>query len=461
MKTTKTSHPDEAALLRHAARDEARSDAAATRRHLASCARCRKRFETTRRLDAGLVAVGAAERRRAREAVPSSRADAYRDLVARLFEQARPAERAAQAILRAARSGPDELAAAMRALDGKPWRGFALLYAAKKGTPLVGVDPRRALTLAQAVQVEAASLIGVNRESRASTPAPCQAVQAEACLLEGQALLQTGEVAEARAVISRARTLFAEAGDLGFGAALCDFQEGDAANFGREYVEAEALIKRALQTFEEFGQDHLLAKSEAVLGTILANRGSHEAALPFLERSIANYDPRRDALPMATTLNNRANSLAQIGRFSVARATYAKAFRIASRNDFREVLRLITTGLAEIEFLQGHYSRALLAFRDVARDSVANGSPTDVLFARLYVAECLGRTGNVEAMVAEIESLREQRRGTPFSPSPAMSELFSCLDQGTIDSDLVAHVREYLQSAERGVKRTYRTLRRA
>ncbi len=90
------------------------------------------------------------------------------------------AEKPAELVLRAARSGPDELAAAMRALDGKPYRGFALLYAAQKGTPLVGVDPRRALALANAIQAEAATLVEVNREVRATTPAPRQAVQAEA-----------------------------------------------------------------------------------------------------------------------------------------------------------------------------------------------------------------------------------------------------------------------------------------
>ena len=48
------------------------------------------------------------------------------------------AEKPAELVLRAARTGPDELAAAMRALDGKPYRGFALLYAAQKGTPARG-----------------------------------------------------------------------------------------------------------------------------------------------------------------------------------------------------------------------------------------------------------------------------------------------------------------------------------
>ena len=62
-------------------------------------------------------------------------------------------------------------------------------------------------------------------------------------------------------------------------------------------------------------------------------------------------------------------------------------------------------------------------------------------------------------MATEIEALREERQRTPFAPSPALGELFMCLDQGTIDADLIAHVREYLQDEENGVKRAYRPLR--
>ena len=78
------------------------------------------------------------------------------------------AEKPAELVLKAAHSGPDELAAAMRALDGKPYRGFALLYAAQKAAPLVGVDPRKALDLARAIHDEAASLAEANREVRAN-----------------------------------------------------------------------------------------------------------------------------------------------------------------------------------------------------------------------------------------------------------------------------------------------------
>ena len=81
------------------------------------------------------------------------------------------------------------------------------------------------------------------------------------------------------------------------------------------------------------------------------------------------------------------------------------------------------------------------------------------IFARLYSAECLAHLGNFRAMCHEIEVLRKSRQETPFGPSPALGELFMSLDQGTVDADLIAHVREYMQDEENGVKRTYRPLR--
>ena len=159
------------------------------------------------------------------------------------------------------------------------------------------------------------------------------------------------------------------------------------------------------------------------------------------------------------TLNNRANSLARVDRFDEARAGYAKALNLALRHDYASHLRYIRSGLAELDFLRGQYARALRAFREIAAESASNGSPTDVLFARLYVAECLGRTGQFDAMAAEVDALRHDRKQTVFSPSPALGELFVCLDQGTIDADLVAHVREYVQDEENGVERTYQPLR--
>ncbi|MGA7992864.1 MAG: tetratricopeptide repeat protein [Thermoanaerobaculia bacterium] len=369
------------------------------------------------------------------------------------------AERPAELILKSARAGADELAAAMRALDGKPYRGFALLYAAQKGASLIGIDPQKALALAHSVEEESASLVDANGESCTSVPAPRQAILAEALLLRARSVLLVGDAPASRAAVVRARKLFAEAGDLGFGAALCDYHEGEAASFERDYGRAEQLIGRALLVFSEFGQEHLAAKAEAALGSSFGARGEHAQALLHLDRAINRFDIAEDARPLAMALNNKASVLAQLGRFDEARAHYARALNLALRCELIVNVRFIRTGLAELDFLRGQYARALRAFREIAAESSANGSSTDALFARLYAAECLGRTGQLNAMAAEVEALRHDRKQTVFSPSPALGELFVCLDQGTIDADLVAHVREYLQEEENGVETAYRPLR--
>ncbi len=376
-----------------------------------------------------------------------------------IYRLSQDAEKPAAMLLAAARSGPDELAAALRALDGKPWRGFALLYAAQKGTALVMESPRRATALATAIEDAAATLVESDPADRASTPAPRQAVVAEALLLRAQAEIQDGLASEARETITRARASFRAAADFGFGAAMCDYHEGQAAVFACDYAFAETLLSNAVHTFQDFGQLPFVARAEAALGLCHANRGRPLEALEHLDRAIAAFDADVDARPLASALNNRANTLTQLGRYDEARATFARAMNLARRHGLESLLRYIRSGLAELDFRRGLFDRALRAFREIAAEAVANGSAMDVLFARLYVAECLGRTSQYDAMMREIESIREARRKSPFAPSPALGELFMCLDQGTLDADLVAHVREYLEAVENGADRPYMPLR--
>ena len=378
-----------------------------------------------------------------------------------IYRLSQAAEKPAELILQTARAGADELAAALRSLDGKPHRGFALLYAAQKADKLVAEDPNKALTLARLLSEEAATLQAANSKERISTPAPRQAVQAEAALLESQALLQKGEAKAAREAVKPARGFFGESGDFGFGAALCDYYEGAAASFQRDYAFAEKLLKRSLAVFTEFGQDHLIGRAEAALGTLLGNKGDFERSLPHFDRALNALDAVSESQRITMAHNNRATTFMRLGRFDEARATFAKALNLARRNSQSSHVFFIRTGLAELDFCRGRYQRALQAFREIVRDSNPLASERLLVLARLFAAECLARLGNFGSMCHEIESLRKNRQENPFGPSPALGELFMCLDQGMLDADLIAHVREYLQDEENGVKRSYRPLRLA
>jgi tetratricopeptide (TPR) repeat protein len=376
-----------------------------------------------------------------------------------IYRLSQAAEKPAELILQAARAGADELAAALRSLDGKPYRGFALLYAAQKADKLVAEDPNKALTLARLLSEEAATLQAANSKERISTPAPRQAVQAETALLESQALLQKGEAKSAREAIRPARDLFRESGDLGFGAALCDYYEGAAASFQRDYAFAGKLLRRSLAVFTEFGQDNLIGRASAALGTLLVNKGDFERSLPHFTLSLGTLDAAMEPQRVTMALNNRATALLRLSRFDEARAGFARALALARRHDYGSHLFFIRVGLAELDFCRGQYQRALRAFWEIVRESNPLASERLLVLARLFAAECLARLGNFGSMCREIESLRRNRQESPFGPSPALGELFMCLDQGMLDADLIAHVREYIQDEENGVKRSYRPLR--
>jgi tetratricopeptide (TPR) repeat protein len=378
-----------------------------------------------------------------------------------IYRSAAAAEGLAEEIVAAARSGDAPLDEALRALYGNPSRGFALLYSCQKAALLVAQDPLRALELSRRVFEEAQSLMDANLDTRLATPAPREIVQAEAKLLESQAQNVLGYPLEARVAAAEARENFRAAGDLGFGLALADYYEGSAAGFAKDYLAGERLLKKALKVFAEFGQDSLMGRAEAALGTLYLHKGDETRALPYLEHAIELFDPVEDERFLAVTVTNRAAAFSRLGRLDEARTSFAKALGHARKLKLQSQLVAIRAGLAQIDILRGEYARALRAFQDLARDERAAGWTQKAFISNLYVAECLGRLGRDEEMAEAILVLRSERRLNPFGPSPAMEELFACLSQGALDADLVAHVRSYLEDEANGVQREYRSLRLA
>jgi len=222
-------------------------------------------------------------------------------------------------------------------------------------------------------------------------------------------------------------------------------------------------LKRALAVFAEFGQEHLAGRANAGLGSLFVHKGQFELALEYFDASLRAFESESDTGGQRTTmlLNNRATALMRLGRFDEARATFAKALIFGRRHNHASHLFFIRTGLAELDFRRGEYRRALRTFTEIVREASPLASKAELLFSRLYTAECHARIGSYGSMAIEIEALRRERQEHRFAPSPALGELFVSLDQGTLDADLIAHVREYLQDVENGMRRAYRPLRRA
>jgi tetratricopeptide (TPR) repeat protein len=463
------SHPSEADLLNLAAGREA-PELEACRRHLESgCRLCDVRLAELAELVESVreeEAFNALLEGDGLPAVPEfgGQTLAFQKPVPRLEEiyaLAQNAEPLAEGLLAAASAGDAELDDALRALYGNPSRGFALLYACQKGAALMAQDPHRALELSRRIFEEAQTLMDANTEARLATPAPRESVQAEAKILESTSNVQLGLARQSAAAAAEARELFRAAGDLGFGLALADYYEGQAASFAQDYATSEKLLKKALKVFAEFGQDNLMGRAEAALGTLYLLRGDETRALPYLDHAIENLEPESDGKQLASALNNRANALLRLGRFDEARASFARAMNLARKLGARAVLQNVRNGLAELDFKRGSFDRALRSFSELAREARQLNWKMEQLFAELFVAECLGRLGREEEMAEAIVALRRDRKTNPFAPSPAMEELFACLDCGMLDADVVAHVRDFLQDEANGVQREYRPLRLA
>ncbi len=463
------SHPSEADLLNLAAGREAEG-LDACRRHLDDgCRLCEVRLKELAELVEAVREEEAFNELLDSDELPAipefgGKTVAFRKPAPQLdeiYQQAAAAEGLAEGVLSAAHESEGRLDETLRALYGNPSRGFALLYACQKGSAMVPQDPLRALELSRRVYDEAASLMDANLDVRIATPAPREVVQAEAKLLESQAQNMLGYALEARVAAVAARELFAAGGDVGFGKALADYYEGSAATFGKDYVAGERLLKKALRTFSEFGQENLMARAETALATLYLHRGDESRALSFLDHAIGLFDPAEDERFLTVALIHRALALSRLGRLEEGRTTYAKALSHARRLQSQAHVVAIRSGLAQIDIQRREYSRALRAFQDLAADERAAGWTQQAFFSDLYAAECLGRLGRDEEMADAILALRSGRKLNPFAPSPAMEELFSCLDQGALDADLVAHVRTYLQDEANGVQREYRPLRLA
>jgi tetratricopeptide (TPR) repeat protein len=378
-----------------------------------------------------------------------------------IYLLAQNADPLAEGLIAAARESDAKLDAALRALWGNPSRGFALLYACQKGNALVAQDPLRALELARAVFEEAKSLMDANTEVRLNTPAPRESVQAEAKLLESQAQNMLGHSMEARLAAIDARELFRAGGDVGFGTALSDYYEGSAASFAKDYVASERLLKKALKVFSEFGQDNLMGRAEVALATLYLQRGDGARSLSYFDHAIELFDPVEDVRFLTAAHVNRAMALTRLGRLDEARASYARALNFARKLESQAHIAAIRSGLAQVDMQRAEYARALRAFEELSRDEKAAGWHQQAFFTDLFVAECLGRLGRDEEMGDVVLTLRTEQKRNPFAPSPAIEELFACLDQGLLDADLVAHVRSYLEDEANGVQKIYQPLRLA
>jgi hypothetical protein len=343
-------------------------------------------------------------------------------------------------------------------IESDPRRGYAYLYACQVAMPKVSSDPAMYVAFAKAV-ADATRSLPYLKDKGPAQPVCREQVMGEACLLESNALNYLGRSGESREAARTARRQFLEAGEDSFALALADYFEGSAASFEGDHRSSWRLLRAAHSEFQLYDQENWAGRSEAALGTLLLNRNKNESAIHFFDSALKALHPVLDEAAYGYTLSNRAGSLMLLGRLDAARAMYAKALEFVRRLNLKVGIFQIRYGLASIELKKNRVERALHLFERIAIDARAEDLPQRVLSAQLRAAECLGVLGRTGEMLKRIGELRRSGATDAVNFDPPLRDLFSRFDEQSVSLELVAHVIEYLDAQDRGVRAAYKPFR--
>jgi tetratricopeptide (TPR) repeat protein len=343
-------------------------------------------------------------------------------------------------------------------IEADPSRGYAYLYACQLAMPKVATDPAKFLGFAKAV-AEFTKCLPFLKDKGPAQPVCREQVLGEAALVESSALNFLGRAEEAQASASAARSYFLAAGEDSFALALVDFFEGSAATFAGQFAVAWKLLKGARSEFQLYGQENWQGRTEAAIGVLLFGKERYQSALHFYDGAVRLLHPELDGAAYTSTLVNRGFCLVKVGRLEAAKAAYARCIGYARRLGMSAHLLMIRNGLATIELLKGNTTRALRSFERISADATGQGLDHFVLCAQLRIAECLSRLGLSDEVARGVSAIRDSAYSESISFDPAYRELCESIGNEAASSDLIAHIADYFEGRNRGVRTPYKPFR--
>jgi tetratricopeptide (TPR) repeat protein len=343
-------------------------------------------------------------------------------------------------------------------IEADPSRGYAYLNACQLANPKVSGDPAMYVELARAISEATRSLPCL--AYKGPTQAVCsEQVLGEAGLLESNALNFLGLAERAQKSASAARNHFLSASEDTFALALANYFDGSAATFRSQSTVAWKSLNGARSDFQHYGQENWKGRAEAAIGVLLFSREKYQSALRFYDGAVRLLDPDLDGTAYTATLVNRANCLIRIGRLEAAKAAYVRCIGPARRLRMSLSLLNIRNGLATIELLNGNTTRALQSFERVLADATERGLEVFVLCAQLRIAQCLSRLGRSDEVARRVSDIRDSVFSEFILFEPAYRELCESVGNQATSPELIAHIADYLDGKNRGVRTPYKPFR--
>lgn len=349
---------------------------------------------------------------------------------------------AAEALVRAAEAGREELAVALaEAADREEFAGVAL-HAAQIAARLAPKKPAAAADFGRSLRAVLAEVSPV--------PGPSTALaEAASKLLESQGLLYVGEASEAvrLALEALADLEAAEAPLLLLSRAR--YYAGSALWGASRYDEALALLDSARAGFADDAQDAWVGRAEAAIGLLHFSEARFLPALHAFDSALSRLDPGVDPGPVVSTLQNRAGILMNLGRLAEARQAFGRALELALRNGLQASATSIRVNLLNLGLDERAWSEVLARGEKLVVQCDREGLAIDAYYARLALAEAQAAMGNYGAVRSLVEALRGDAP-PEVRDDPDATALLTHLSAGDQEMEgRLRRLRHYLAGRER------------
>lgn len=422
-------HLGEVDLLLHAL-----EPGAARSGHAGECPECRSRIEA---LAAGREHLGDLD------SLADSGDDAPPPTPPAALQRLRRTLVVAEHLVRAAEAGEERFVEALSAEADRADFPEIALQAVQLASRLALRSPRTAIAVAARLREALAASATVNvLASRLAADA--------SLVLESQGLLYVGDSSGASRQALEGLAGLEEAGAPLLLLSQARYYAGSALWGESRYEEALRYLNEARDGFASDGQDSWVGRAEAAVGLVHFSEARFRPALHAFDAALARLDPEVDPGPVASTQQNRAGILMNLGRLTEARAAFGSALELALGAGLAATATAIRVNLLNLGLDEGSYEEVRARGERLVAQSDRDGLAVDAYYARLALAEAqaaLGNYGAVRSLVAVL------RRDAPAEvrDDPDASALLGRLDAGDRDdmADRLRRLRHYLDGRDR------------
>jgi len=348
----------------------------------------------------------------------------------------------AEALVRAAEDGEEPFLLALERAAERDGFPEVALQAVQLASRLTLRSPQRAVAFAARLRETLAG-------SESGAEIPSRLAVAVSRVLESQGLLYVGESGPAVRSALEGLAALEDAGAPLLLLSQASYYAGSALWGDSNYGEAIRHLGEARNGFASDGQDSWVGRAEAAIGLVHFSEARFLPALRSFDAALERLDPEVDPGPFASTQQNRAGILMNLGRFAEARAAFGSALELALRSGLMASATAIRVNLLNLGLDEGSYDEVLARGEKLVAHCDHEGLAIDAYYARLALAEAQAALGNYGAVRTLVEALRGDAP-PEVRDDPDATALLTQVDAGDLEmEDRLRRLRHYLAGRDR------------